>query len=52
MIERGPSITTLDRDAGDHGHEDIPTLAGFRWRNGSAVVTRRTEAPIDVKACW
>lgn len=39
MIERGPSITTIDRDAGNHGHEDIPTLAGFRWRNGSVVVT-------------
>ena len=32
MIERGPSSTTFDHRPGDHGHDQIPTLAGFRWR--------------------
>jgi hypothetical protein len=27
----------VDREAGDHGDEEMPTLAGFRWRNGSAI---------------
>jgi SAM-dependent methyltransferase len=32
MVERGPSVTTFDEQAGDHGHDQIPALAGFRWR--------------------
>ena len=32
MIERGPSATTFEAEAGDHGHDQIPALAGFRWR--------------------
>lgn len=32
MVERGPSPTSFDHEPGDHGHDQIPTLAGFRWR--------------------
>jgi SAM-dependent methyltransferase len=32
MIERGPSSTTFHAQPDDHGHDQIPTLAGFRWR--------------------
>jgi SAM-dependent methyltransferase len=36
LLERGPSDTTIDRVAGDHGQEHLPTLAGFRWRLGTS----------------
>jgi len=32
MIERGPSAATLTRHPDMTGQEQIPTLAGFRWR--------------------
>ena len=32
MIERGPSLATLARHPDMTGQEQIPTLAGFRWR--------------------
>ncbi len=37
MIERGPSRNTIDGPDGMHGHEEIPTLAGFRWRSSAAL---------------
>jgi SAM-dependent methyltransferase len=32
MVERGPSTATIDRSDEMHGHEHIPSIAGFRWR--------------------
>ncbi len=34
MIERGPSAATLAHYPDMRGQEQIPTLAGFRWRRG------------------
>ena len=32
MVERGPSTATIDLSDEMHGHEHIPSIAGFRWR--------------------
>jgi SAM-dependent methyltransferase len=36
MVERGPGAGTIDGPADMHGHEEIPTIAGFRWRSPAA----------------
>ncbi len=44
MIERGPSAATIERFADTYGQEQIPTLAGFRWRRAAS--GRTAEGPV------